>query len=226
MSNQVPTLDTAAGGQPAQSLTGPAAPDQKEYLTRDEALQLAKDAEEAAFKRAQSLIDKANAGVLKKVQGDLKSLEQAIDLQRKAGIQITDAQAETLKQQVINKAFTEVKIDEPEPVAPISQPPAQVGEPGDATQDPINAEAQRMAEEMGVALDPNDPEWGIVKTDGTPFQYLSTVQQALQAKKQRTAVNPQARLTTPTGGAPAGWTYKPGQGRQLIEEALKKQFGG
>ncbi len=200
-SDQTPAVAFQGGGQPPVQTPPPAEPAKEPAqpevltLTKDEfenrLSAVKKEAEDAAFKRAQSLIEKTNTTVLKKVQADLKNLQQSLELQRKAGIEISPQQEEALKTQVISKAFTEGDpLPEPEPPPQPAQPapgqvPGQPPRPGAEPElDPITAEAQRMMQEAGTTIDAGDPELALLN-HSSPYQYLRSIEAAIAAKRQR-----------------------------------------
>lgn len=198
MSDQYSTTAPTAPGQGAANVP----PEQKgavqpQYLTLEEARRMAEEAEEKAFRRAQGLIEKTNAGVVKKVQSDLKNLEQSIALQKKAGIEITADQEEKLKQQVFQRAFTEVE----ESPAPAQTAPAQaapVQQPDNI--DPITAEAVKMMQDAGVWIDDDDPETDVIDQSSI-YAYLESVKKAIETKRQRIGTPAPARVA---GGGVVG----------------------
>jgi len=153
------------------------------------------EVEERIFRRVQGLVDKTNATVLKKVQQDLSSLNQSIELQKKAGIPITDAQVESLKNQIIQKALTE---------SPPASEPAPPGQPTQTSQsapqergiDPVTAEALAMQQEAGIWIADTDPEVSMIKNTGGVREYLNSIGRAIEAKRKR-------EPSTPTTSTPS-----------------------
>lgn len=203
-------------GQPparaaAPAVTGqPAAPGeaQPQYVTLEQVQQMLED----NFRRAQSLYSKGQAGFEKKIQADLKNLEKALDLQRKAGITVSPEQENQLKQQVINQAFTEPE----QPIQPElpGQQPAQAAE-WEEPDNEVTAIAWEMMDKAGVDVLTDDPEYKqhLAKYDdpnyeGDEIDYLQDVKAAIKAKQIRLSAQPQpaapARLPTNQGGAGSG----------------------
>jgi len=219
MSDQTAATAFAGEGQPQEAPVTPA-PNaaQPEVLTREEAQRMAKEAAEDAFRRAQSLFDKNNAKVIKKVQDDMAALVKSLELQRKAGIQISPEQESQLKQQVFQNAFAD-----PEPAAP----PEEADEEApltlpDGRQVPpevvaINREAVKMQQEAGFNIEQTDPEFALLNRNApSGYLYLKSVEAAIAAKKERLAkveapappTQPQPNLHTPlpVAGSPASPT--------------------
>jgi len=196
------------GGQPLTQPAAPAAPGQPEggsaaqpqYVTLDEAQRIATDAAEEAFRRAQSLYSKGQAGFEKKVQADLRNLEKALELQKKAGVTVTPEQENHMRQQVINQAFMDG--DQPtQPAAPGAQP-AQAGE-GAEDIDPVTADAWRLMDEAGVTIEDDDPEVALLN-QGSPYVFLKSIEAAIAAKRQRLGNTPQPQAQPPRTPTNAG----------------------
>lgn len=198
MSDQYSTTAPTAPGQGAANVP----PEQKgavqpQYLTLEEARRMAEEAEEKAFRRAQGLIEKTNAGVVKKVQNNLKNLEQSIALQKKIGVEVTPEQEDKLRTQIFQQAFTEVE----ESPAPAQSVPAQVApQPQPDNIDPITAEAVKMMQEADVWINDDDPESDGIDQSSI-FAYLESVKKAIEAKRQRIGTPAPARIA---GGGVSG----------------------
>lgn len=156
------------------------------------------DAEEKAFRRAQGLVEKTNSGVLKKVQENMAALEKSFKLQADAGFPVAPEQAERLKAQVLQQAFTE-----PEPAPPPA--PAQAadagpqrapGAPEAADLDPVNAEALSMMRLAGVTIEDSDPEAKLID-QASPYAFLKSVDKAIEAKRTRLGTAQQSTPAAP-----------------------------
>ncbi len=202
--------------QPSAPATDAQTPAQPQYLTRDEAEAMAKAAEEAAFRRAQGLIEKSSSRVLKQVQTDLKALETSLALQRKAGIEVTPEMEDRLKQQVMQKAFQDAPVEE---VVPIPSAPVQeAGQPVDRSEDPaiVNAQAWGLMEGAGIFLEDGDEELNMLVRNSTGKDFIDSMKAAIEHKRQRNAasnINPAVRVA----GAVQG-TGKP----DLMQAYLKE----
>lgn len=150
------------------------------------------DAEEKAFRRAQGLVEKTNSGVLKKVQENMAALEKSFKLQADAGFPVAPEQAERLKAQVLQQAFTE-----PEPAPPPAPAPAaQPGAPEAADLDPVNAEALSMMRLAGVTIEDSDPEAKLID-QASPYAFLKSVDKAIEAKRTRLGTAQQSTPAAP-----------------------------
>jgi len=171
------------------------------FITREEAQRLAEEAEEKAFRRAQGLIDKSASTLQKKVRGELEALERTLTAQRKAGMEITPAQEEKLRQQVIQEAFT---ADTPDDFSSLPPPQAGREEAPDREVERVNIETNRMYREYGFAIEQYDDEAQMLNmSSGDTF--LTSLQSALQKKAARlvskhTQPLPPARTPTTAGG--------------------------
>jgi hypothetical protein len=203
-----PVIPDASGQSAGQGTAQP------QFVTLEQAQKLAKDAADEAFKRAQSLYSKGQAGFEKKIQADLKNLEKALELQKKAGVVVTPEQENHLRQQVINQAF--MADDQPPQQPSPEQTPAQA-DAGEEPPDPVTASAWQMMEQAGVDILEEDPEFKQYVNTNTEdaYVFLKSIEAAIAAKKQRLATQPQAQpqVRTPTnvgaGGGPPPITNDP-----------------
>lgn len=213
MGNQLPTSSQQAAGQPS------AAPVQPEYLTREQAealvKQAAQQATEDAFRRAQGFVVKRDQAI----QKSLDDLKATLEMQRQAGVTITPEQERVMQEQVRQKAIQEAG---PSDQASTQQP---VQAAADDTIDPITAIAIGFERRYGVEITEEDPEFRLIKTDGAEDEYLDTYLQAIQTKQKRLQGQPPPTVRTPTnlgqGGTPPT-NRDPLQYRTRLSEALRK----
>lgn len=181
---------------------------QPQYLTRQEAQRLLDEVEKRAVSRAQGLVDKSGDRVMKKIQADIASLEQGLKLQRDMGLTVTPEQEEAMKAKLIQTAMT----------APL--PEEKPAESAQATSspaiDPITADAIRLQEAAGTWIVEGDPELSAIKTSGSPYEFLKSVETAIAAKKQRTQSPPQPERTATNAGAGASGSAIP-EGLKAID---------
>lgn len=188
------TPSPSAGGQPAKIL-GVDAKDggeiRPEYITRQEAEGLAREAAEAAaeaaYRRAQSYADKRQ----QVFNQSIEALNKALEMQRAAGITITPEQEQNLKDRVWQQAMTAQIGDS---ASPENSPPG-TPTPGETAQgqlSDIDKAAFEIMEEYGVTIEKADPEFDMLDPS-TPRKYLNSMEKAIQAK--------QARLQKDTGNA-------------------------
>jgi hypothetical protein len=182
------------GVQPA-----PQAPGQQVVLSRSELDALLKQTEDRAFSRAQGLYEKGRSNFEQKVQAELATLKQSIDLAKASGVTITPEQEHAMKTQAIARAYeTLPQANQPGQAA---QPPAV--EPDSGGVDPVTAQAWALMEQAGIIINEEDPEAKLLDLTGEAA-FLASVQPAIQAKARRLAGiepgAPPARTPTNIGG--------------------------
>lgn len=172
MSDQNEAPATQEGEGEAQEGEG-----QREFLTREEAQKLAKDAEETAFRRAQSYFDKAQGSVREK----LNALEDAWKIQEAAGITIDEETRSKARAQVAQQASVES-------LAQPTEKPTEQSQAKDARQvggyDPVLEIVLRMQAEAGVEITDEDPEVKMLD-NSSAFALVSSLPKAIAAKKAR-----------------------------------------
>lgn len=196
MENVSPEVSLAEAAQPEANITEVKeqvqATAEQPVLTEQKVLELvaraAKEAANETLREVQSRTDKAEARIRKEVQGQ-------IDRLKTIGVELSPDQVNQLDAQT-RQQFTQ-------------QEPAPQLHPVDVMRDEIEAE-------YGVELSNDDLEAKLVVLNGTPRQFLSSYEKALQAKIDRlknTAVSspkveskkeedPKVRtVTSPTKGA-------------------------
>lgn len=192
MGDQSATIGGTGAGQPPVDITNVGQPVQPQNLTLEQVTGLVAEAEEKAFRRAQGLFDRR----FKKVQETQTQLEKTLALMRENGVEVSPDVANIIQQKAFQAALTE-----PEQAPVTASQPAQA--PGTDDQlDPVTEMALGFEKRYGVEVAEDDPEARLIKTDGTPDEYIETYLQAIVAKKQRLQQAPQqpstAGLRTPT----------------------------
>lgn len=187
--------------QEGQPVTPPAPPEgaqkpEVKPLTAEQIREVAKalvgDPEiSKQFKR--SLFQHADARVEQVINQRLTDLQQM-------GIQPTLDQVA----QISAQAARELQSPPPQPPAaqPVVQPPAQPE--ADEQLDPIAQAAYSMMEAENTVIEDDDPEIAKIKLDGTPLEYLESVQEAIKDKKQRLADQENPALRVPGAGSGSG----------------------
>jgi len=209
------TTDTPLPGQGAQPpatlatppAQPPAKPTQSEYISRDEAQQLADQAAEKAFKRSQALITKSN----ERIRAEVTRLET---LQTKAGLPpLTPEQREKITDQVREEVLTEP--------SPTAMPGHGVA---DEDLDPVNKIATSMMNEAGVLILEEDPEFKTLSETKDPYIFIKELAKAIEAKRARTSTQAEkskaAAIHNPglgTGAQPPP-EVRPGQGYEVLGE--------
>jgi hypothetical protein len=174
--NVSPEVNVVEAAQPEPQITEVAEQAQtttaEPVLTEQKILELvSKAAREAAaetLREVQSRTDKAEARIRKEVQ-------EQIDRLKNIGVELSPEQVGQLDAQ------TRQKFEQQS--AP--KPPAN----------PIDAVRDELEKEYGIELSNDDLESKLVVVDGTPRQFLSTYEKALQAKKDR--LNSAAKSNSP-----------------------------
>jgi len=173
--------------------------DANQFLTRQEAVALEARILAEAGKRTQSLTDKLESRVDKRVALGLQKVQDTIAINQRAGIEVSATQIEAMKQQALLDAYAEPTPDQ-------STPPAK-----DVTQDmqtlmsqaeirAVDEITQGFEEEKGIKLAEGDPEIAkYLKPGMTKAQYTRAYDKALDEKLTRTTQNPAGGFPTPGG---------------------------
>jgi len=153
------------------------------YVDMDTFEKRVKEIEDAAFRRAQSYVDKKKSVI------DQRFQEQA-DLLKTVGVELQPAQVDALRNQIAQKVETS-----PEPLA---QPSAaqQNTPPNDAPADPLSLLAYNLMQENGILIEDADPEAKFFQTRPKSMtEAISITSKAIEAKRARIAT-----ASTPLGG--------------------------
>lgn len=195
--------------------------EQPQYLTREEVQSLLDAQKDELLRQTQSLTDKASSRLDKKLRDELKKVDEVIALQKAAGLQITPVQESALRAQVYDKALKELGTEEGSDSAPAAQQGFQ-DDPSQAAQKAAAAVINGMAEEIykkaGIMVMPDDPEASMVD-QSSPVAFLTTLQQAVEKKKQRVQTAPEARITSLGRGQQPNTNLE----AQYLEEKKKYQ---
>lgn len=144
-----------------------------QFVTKEEATRLANEAAAKAFQTMQSMQAKQTNALKEEVNRRLAVLE-------KAGIQLTPEQASVLQQETMSQMQT----------ANV-QPPQEEQQSEQTFNDPVNAMAFQMQKDAGVFIERNDPEWNEINmTSENPWDFIKTLQSAIEKKRQRTTKEP------------------------------------
>lgn len=199
MSDQKPIVFQPEGQTGNASAVEQGTPTEQSQLTLDQvrrlAEQIAEEKSQAAFQRAQGLIDKADSRITKKVQAELKTLEQTIAMQKQLGLEVPLDKVNAMRQEIIARAYTEPEATPP--TAASGGAPAQVQNQESGT-DPITAAAYRIMQKAGITIEDGDPEVQMID-QSDPDLFLASVGAAVQAKKARVG-----KPVTPTNAGSIG----------------------
>jgi len=186
--------------------------------------------EDAAFRRAQSLIDKGSQRVqerMTKFEEDLKFFKTSVEL--------TPAQEAQLRQQAYQEAMTATGSPAPDG----GQAPTPPGQPaGQPPADPIEQTVAAIWQKHGQTVEDNDPEVAQYKLNEIQnlYAWFQAVDQAAAAKAIRLGATPPptqppaqpgpARTPTNAGGAgspgnPVLNTMDPGELFKLAQQQGK-----
>ena len=207
MSDQyIPGTEEGSGlEQPTQPEASP-----PEYLTMDKADQLVKKAVDDALGRQASLYGQGT----EKLRTRLEELERQIPYMRDAGVNVDNAAIQTMRNKIIAESLTERPDVQPQ----ASQVAAQQQEAQGIDPGRVNGMAQSILSNMGVTFEQGAPELKMIKTDGSPWDYLETLTSAAAAYKKRTSekANPEARIPGLVSG-----TGPSNRAQQINDELVK-----
>lgn len=174
----MPDLQSAANsagqaGQPAQTSgqqpvipavtpENPGGNNAPQYVTKAEAQGMVQE----ALRQAQSMTDKSKAQVMNEVERLTK-----------AGITATPEQVQ--KMISAEEANQSQQVNSQQQQA--AQPAAQENQP----LDPVVRKALKIQDELGVKLDPDDPEMQLVVQTDDPEEFLNSVRAAVNKKSER-----------------------------------------
>ena len=174
-----PTVPDGQAGSSQQE--APLSPDQVQYVKG-----LIEGDNEATYRKYQGLVDSNNFRYQRVIKEEIEHLDTTIASMRDQGIDITDAQAKSMKDLALLKVLTKVPDEEEEPQG--QQPGAPAGfVPADPQKAPdqYTAEAWRLMDEAGITIGDGDPEDATIVQDKSGFDYVRSVEQAIAAKKLR-----------------------------------------
>jgi hypothetical protein len=160
-------------------------------LTKDQVLGWIDEASKKTLSQAQSLVDKADSRLTKKMKEELAPIDEVL-----ANSNLSPEQKSIVREKVISLSE---KTETSGQQAP-GQGPAETGEKG---VDPVTALGLELQQKAGVIIEEGDPELSMVKVKGTPGEYIESLQQAIAAK--------QVRVGTSEGASTEG-AQEPGEG--------------
>jgi hypothetical protein len=169
-----------------------------EYLTREEAQRLFEEQKNDLLKQTQSLTDKASSRLDKQLRSEIKKVNDVIDLQKKAGINITPEQERTMRQMAYDNAIGQVgeETDDSEKGA---AKPLEVNDPQQvmkaATAAVIDGLVTDIYKEAGITVFENDPELEMIDKT-TPMAFLNSIKAAVEKKRQRIQTAPETRIAS------------------------------
>ena len=204
MSDESKPIAFQQAGNPANASQSvePGTPSVPDALTPESVRKIAEEVAESKFRQAQGLIDKADSRITKKVQAELKSLEQTVAMQKAIGLEIPPEKVNQLQQQIIARAYTEP--DASQPPAPSGMTPTQVN-PQEPGLDPVTAAAYKLMQAKGMVIEDSDPEVAMID-QSDPYQFMISLDRAIDSKKARVAKATQPGTPTNAGsqGNPQG----------------------
>ena len=169
---------------------------------------------EEVRREVQSSRDKALSTFDKRYADKLKEVDRIVEYNKQAKIPMTPEQEQALRLRALDEASKEAGAGQPSDPSGVATPAADQ----EQIQKDVNAWAARQAQEAGVTLDQNDPEWALLDRHSTPEAFKSSFNQALYQKRLRTGVTappPDARI--PSLGQPQG-RPNPGLDAQFIKD--------
>jgi len=198
MSDQNNGAAFQGAGQPPQTPVQTGGNDgQPQFLTRQEADALIKDAVESAVQRAQSLTGKAENRLRKEFQAKKAQMASATKMLESRGVVITPEIKSQLEAGLLAETLAEEQDGEPGP----GQPQRQVTGADQEIAD-INRRAMEMMLFFFVVIEDNDEEVKLL-SHKSPAAFLLSVAKAIEAKQARASLPPKAPTSAGgTGGIP------------------------
>lgn len=159
-------------------------------------------------RETQSLVDKASFRTQEKINNQFRSLEQTVATQKSMGIEITDAQVAAMKQKIVTDAMAE----EITPTNPPEKPEkGEVKEPPEIEPEAVNETTRKGREKMqatGIVILQGDPEAQLLVTNQGEQAWLTSLDTAIETKRQRILGNQTANTRLPTSAGGSG-SYNP-----------------
>lgn len=156
-----------------------------------------------ATRRAQSMTDKLGSRVDKEIQSALNQAKQSIELIKEGGVTLTPQQEQAIRDKAINRAY--MKLDQekagssPEGSGSNAEP-APDQNPGNQVNpvvQMINAEVQKIMQETGVFISPQEADQFILGENGenqlTPFEYVAAFRSLAQQRQQNNMIQSRGR---------------------------------
>lgn len=172
-----------------------------QFVSVDQFQQALQDME----RKVQGIVDKNISRVDKRVAEASTKAQEAVEMLKSTGMQITPEQEAALRDKAVIRALQTEQGHDQVSTPGVSQNKAQGFDLPTRQEpvDPITATAMQMMTSAGVQIDEGDPEFQTLnlKTQN-PYEFLTSVQTAITAKKERTSkkqtINP-AAMPTVTG---------------------------
>lgn len=176
------------------------------YVTPQQFAELEARLLQQVERTAQSFADKNASRLDKRYRDEIVKLNTAVETLKSQGISVSDEQVRAARQAAFDRVLQE--DDAISPPSPGQPTPSQNGiDPGvpQPQADPITSFVKNsMASfdaQYGVEVLPTDPEAEGMEAITNPYEFLKRYEAAAQAKAQRMAVPPQARVASPIAGA-------------------------
>ena len=203
-------------GQAEQSDTSTpevAANNTTEYVSKAD---FEKSVDERLNRALQSWSDKTVSKTEKVIAGALAKIEDVITTNRSMGMEITDDQAEVMRDKALKQALRQIGTPEPSK----SQTPAQGQQAQQGAPDPVTQTANLLLQSEQVIMESGDPLWKMVKTDAaSPAEYLKSVMDMIGAYKDRQTKATKSQAAVPSQMARGGQTG--GEVESVIAELSK-----
>lgn len=175
-----PEAGQPEGGNEQQFLT------REEYLAGQEQLlnELKKSNKGLAGSMGETQGRRVTSDIREIIRQEFQQLGNVLEAQKAAGVEITPAQEQAMKQNIVMKALSS-EPEEPNPEGDQQQKQAPAQEPAQQA-DPISQAAWTMMQERGIDILENDPEFETLDME-SPYKFLMSVDAAITAKEQRLA---------------------------------------
>jgi len=196
----------------SQMVGEPGQADQSDVSTKEQAAETPEYVSKADFEKAvderrnrafQSWSDKTANRTEKAIAGALAKIDDVITTNRSMGMEISEAQAEIMRDKALNQALRQIGT----PEASKGQTPAQGQAVQQGAADPVTQTANMLLQADQVSMDSGDPLWKMVKTDASsPAEYLKSVIDMIGAYKDRQTKATKSQAAVPSQVARGGQT--------------------
>ena len=184
--SEVPAGSEAPIGEAAPIAPDPAA---ETPLTRAEFMRFTSELEAKLNRGFQSWGDRLDARMAQRLQGELSQVNAWVEQNKRLGIEVPPDKIEKAKQEAYERAV--LKPSQAPPGGDGSQPSAEAA--GQNLPDDIPPQVLQVAQDalgymrvMGIEIEENDPEAGLLKLDAqSPQEFMASVKEAVEAKRQR-----------------------------------------
>lgn len=185
-------------------------------LMASELSKLTKTLSEENRRRIQASSASAESRIQKQVKAGLENLNATVKRLTEAGVQITPAHIQTMKNDIIEQAFTDEGVTNKQGTAGQNQQQGGVQEyqQQQGQQNIVRDIAKAVYTEVGITVDADDPEAEMVDWTN-PVKFQISLTKAAEKKKARVSTDPSLR----THGGGTG-----GSSNDTLQQAYDKEI--